>query len=85
MTELYSHIRQEVKDIAEGAWILTISQHTPAEAAKLLNTVVEYYKLIYTQEEIEFLQFYFKMKMMEMMKEGKVVLLFLVNLVAEKI
>ena len=50
MTELYSHIRQEVKDIAEGAWILTISQHTPAEAAKLLNTVVEYYKLIYTHD-----------------------------------
>ena len=69
MTELYSHIRQEVKDIAEGAWDLAIAQHTPAEAAELLNTVVEYHKLIYTQEEGEFLQFYFKMKMMEMMKE----------------
>ena len=67
MTELYSHIRQEVKDIAEGAWDLAIAQHTPAEAAELLNTVVEYHKLIYTQEEVEFLQFYFNMQM-EMIK-----------------
>ena len=69
MTELFDHIRQEVKDTAAGAWDLTISQHTPVEAAKLLNSVVEYYKLIWTEEEVEFLQFYFQMKIMEMMKE----------------
>ena len=69
MTELYSHIRQEVKDLARGSWKMAIAQHSPQEAAELLNTVVEYHKLIYTQEEVEFLQFYFKMKMMEMTKE----------------
>ena len=69
MIELFSHIRQEVKDTAEGAWNLTIAQNTPAQAAELLNSVVEYYKLLWTEEEVEFLQFYFKMKMMEMMKE----------------
>lgn len=69
MIELFSHIRQEVKDTAEGAWNLTIAQNTPAEAAELLNTIVEYYKLLWTEEEIEFLQFYFKTKMMEMMEE----------------
>lgn len=69
MTELYSNIRQEVKELAEGAWRLAITQHTPIEAAELLNTVVEYHKLIYTLEEVEFLQFYFKMKIMEMNKE----------------
>ena len=68
MLELFEHIRQEVKDTAEGAWNLTISQHTPAEAAKLLNTIVQYYSLIWTKEEVEFLQFYFQMKM-EMMKQ----------------
>ena len=68
MTELFSHIRQEVKDTAEGAWNLTITQNSPVEAAELLNTIVEYYKLIWTEEEVEFLQFYFRMKM-EMMKE----------------
>jgi hypothetical protein len=67
MVELFEHIRQEVKDTAEGAWDLAIAQHTPAEAAELLSTIVEYYKLIWTEEEVEFLQFYFRMKM-EMMK-----------------
>ena len=68
MLELFEHIRPEVKKVAEGAWKLTISQHTPQEAAELLNTITNYYKLIWTQEEVEFLQFYFKMQM-EMMKE----------------
>lgn len=69
MLELFEHIRPEVKRTAEGAWNLTIAQNNPMAAAKLLNEVVEYYKLIWTEEEVEFLQFYFKMKMMEMNKE----------------
>ena len=69
MTELYSNIRQEIKDTAKTAWELSIAQPTSVDAAELLNNVTEYYKLIWTEEEIEFLQFYFKMKMMEMMKE----------------
>ena len=36
--------------------------------ARFLNTVTEYYRNLYSEEEIEFLQFYFQMKM-EMMKE----------------
>ena len=69
MIELFDHIRPEVKRVAEGAWNLTISQHTPIEAASLLNTIVEYYRLIWTKEEVDFLQFYFQMKMVEMSKE----------------
>ena len=69
MTELFTHISQEVKDTAKGAWELTMEQNEPMQAAELLNAVVEYYKLIWTEEEVEFLQFYFKMKMREMMKE----------------
>lgn len=68
MLELFEHIRPEVKEIAEGAWNLTMAQNDPKRAAELLNTIVEYYKIIWTQEEVEFLQFYFRMKM-EMMKE----------------
>ena len=68
MIELFDHIRQEVKDVAEGAWDLVIAQHDAVEAAELLNTIVEYYKVIWTKEEVEFLQFYFRMKM-EMMKK----------------
>lgn len=68
MTELFTNIRQEVKSIAEGAWIIAINQFSPADAADILNNVVEYYKKTWTEEEIEFLQFYFNMKM-EAMKE----------------
>ncbi len=68
MTELFNNIRQEVKNTAASVWKLTIAQNTPTEAAKLLNTIVEYYKLIWTQEEVEFLQFYFQMQM-EMIKD----------------
>ena len=68
MLELFSHIRQEVKDVAEGAWHLAISQNTPDKAAELLSTVVEYYKVIWTKEEVDFLQFYFQMQM-EMMNK----------------
>ena len=69
MTELYSNIRQEVKYTAQTAWELSMAQPTSVDAAELLNNVTEYYKLIWTEEEVEFLQFYFKMKMMEMMKK----------------
>ena len=68
MIELFDNIRQEVKDTAETAWTLTMAQKNPIEASKLLNQITEYYKLIWTEEEVEFLQFYFQMKM-EMMKE----------------
>ena len=68
MLELFEHIRPEVKQVAEGAWNLTMAQNSPAKAAELLNTITEYYKLIWTEEEVGFLQFYFNMKM-EMMKE----------------
>ena len=68
MTELFTNIRQEVKNIAEGAWIIAINQFSPADAADILNNVVEYYRKTWTEEEIEFLQFYFNMKM-EAMKE----------------
>lgn len=68
MQELFNNVRQEVKDTAESAWNLAIVQRDPARAADFLDNVTNYYRNIYTNEEIEFLQFYFKMKV-EMMKD----------------
>ena len=68
MQELFNNVRQEVKDTAESAWNLAIAQHGPVRAADFLDNVTNYYRNIYTDEEIEFLQFYFKMKV-EMMKD----------------
>ena len=67
MLELFNNIRQEVKDTAESAWHLAIVQRDPARAADFLDNVTNYYRNLYTDEEIEFLQFYFKMKV-EMMQ-----------------
>ena len=68
MQEIFSNISNEVKETAQVAWNLAMMQRDPAKAADFLNNVTNYYRNLYTDEEIEFLQFYFQMKM-EMMKE----------------
>ena len=68
MQELFENVRDEVKSVAKTAWNLALSQPTPIKAAEFLNTVTNYYQLLYTEEEIEFLQFYFNMQL-EMMKK----------------
>ena len=68
MQEIFNNISDEVKEIAEVAWNLAMMQHDAIKAAKFLDTVINYYEKIMKEEEIEFLRFYFNMKM-EMMKE----------------
>lgn len=68
MTELFSNISNEVKNAADAAWDIAMSQKNPASAADFLNIVTEYYRKKWTEEEIEFLQFYFYTQM-EMNKQ----------------
>ena len=68
MQELFENISEGVKLTARTAWNLALAQHDPVKAADFLNNVTNYYSHLYTEEEIEFLRFYFKMQM-EMMKE----------------
>ena len=68
MQEIFENISEGVKQTAAIAWRLAMAQPTPAKAAEFLDTVTNYYKHLYTEEEIEFLQFYFNTQM-EMMKE----------------
>lgn len=67
MTELYEDISDELRSIAQTAWDIAFAQKTPMEAAEFLNTVTNYYNNTLTEEEVEFLQFYFQLRM-EMMK-----------------
>ena len=67
MTEIYANVRDDVKKIGELAWKIALAQNNPADAANFLNNVTNYYTHYYTEEEIEFLRFYFNMKM-EMIK-----------------
>ena len=68
MMEIYENISKVVRDLADTAWSLAMAQKNPVDAANFLNNVTNYYSNILTEEEVEFLQFYFNMKM-EMMKE----------------
>ena len=68
MTEIYANVRDNVKRVGEFAWKVALAQSNPADAATFLDNVTNYYKNYYTEEEIEFLQFYFHTQM-EMMKQ----------------
>lgn len=68
MIELFENVSDRTKEIAENAWNITMLQSNSIKAADFLNNVTNYYSSILTDEDVEFLQFYFNMKM-EMMKE----------------
>ena len=68
MTEIYANVRDDVKRIGDFAWKVALAQNNPADAAAFLDNVTNYYRHYYTEEEIEFLQFYFHTQM-EMMKQ----------------
>lgn len=68
MTEIFEDISDEIKQLADSTWAITLAQENPIKAAEFLNSVTNYYTNILTEREMEFLQFYFQMKM-EMMKE----------------
>ena len=68
MQEIFQNVSDRTKEIAEISWRLAVSQRNPIEAAEFLNTVTNYYDKILNEEDIEFMRFYFNMKM-EAMKE----------------
>ena len=68
MQEIFENVSDEVKEIADVAWRLALSQKDGVSAAKFLDNITNYYDKILNEEEVDFLRFYFNMKM-EMMKE----------------
>ena len=68
MVEIFADISDDVKRKAELIWKLSIGQSNPIKAAKLLNQFTEYYRKRWTEEEVDFLQFYFQTQM-EMNRE----------------
>lgn len=68
MIELFTNIRQEVKEIAETSVDLALIQKDPKRAAVFLDSVVRYYTNFYTDEEINFLKTYFQIKL-ELMQQ----------------
>ena len=68
MEEIFKNVSDRVKGIASTVWSLAMAQDNPIKAAEFLNTATNYYDKMLTDEEIDFLRFYFNMKM-EAMKE----------------
>ena len=68
MTELFTNITDDKKSLATTIWYLAYAQKNPVAAANFLHNATEYYRNILSDEEIEFLQFYFNLQM-EMMND----------------
>ena len=68
MQEIFENVSDKTKEIAEMAWRLAMAQDNPMDAADFLNNITNYYDKILSEEEVNFLRFYFNMKM-ELMKE----------------
>ena len=67
MTEIFTNVSDYIKRVAEDYWKLAQFRKTPVEMAEFLNNATNSCKDICTPEEVDFLRFYFNMKM-EMMK-----------------
>lgn len=63
MTELYENISDDIRQKADIIWRMALAQPNPILAAKFLQDITNYYSTRWTEEEIEFLQFYFRTQM----------------------
>ena len=63
MTEIYENISDSVKRQADIIWRMALAQPNPLLAAQFLEDITNYYSTRWTEEEVDFLQFYFRTKM----------------------
>ena len=63
MIEIFTNISDDVKQKAEIMWKMALWQPNPVKAAELLNILTEYYRKRWTEEEVDFLRFYFQTQM----------------------
>lgn len=63
MTEIFTNINDDLKKKAEIIWNMTLTYNNPREAAEFLHLMTEEYRKVLTDEEMDFLQFYFQMQM----------------------
>lgn len=70
MTEIYANVRDRLKDDLEAAWSLVLQQKDPISAVDFLNKATEYLTTTcISEEEVDFIRFYFNLKMAEMIRE----------------
>ena len=64
MTEIFTDISEEAKRTAETAWDLA-QNLDPVQASNFINNVTLYFSNILNENEINFIRFYFNMKLEE--------------------
>ena len=67
MVEIYSDIKEEVRLFAQNAWRVSLTMNSPKESAEFLTNCLVLAEQEYTEEEINFIKFYFQTQM-EMVK-----------------
>ncbi len=67
MIEIFPNIPQEVRNSAAMMFDLASMQHNPLKMVQMLN---EYTNTCENEEEIEFLRFYFNLRMEQMKNES---------------
>lgn len=68
MIEIFPNVSDIIRESANLIWNLALNKDNPIDIANFLNEKTNEYREFCTEEEIEFLQFFFNMQM-EMMKE----------------
>ena len=68
MTEIFADISDDVRSKAEIMWKIALGQDNPIKAAQFLHDMIDYYSNRWTEEEVNFLDFYFQTQM-EMNKQ----------------
>lgn len=66
MTEIFTNINQNTKELAEVLWMIAQAQPTPIAALNYINSNLNYCRNFLSNEEMDFLEFYFNMKMEEL-------------------
>ena len=66
MEELYPNISKEIRDEVAMAWRVARTMQ-PLESANFINTYTNYFATHHTEEETDFVRFYFNLQL-EMIK-----------------
>lgn len=62
MQEIFNNISDEVKNVARTTWNIALTRPNPILAAEFLKSVTDEYSKIYSEEEMQFFDFYFNMQ-----------------------
>lgn len=67
MVELFKNVSQKIKNETKLLFEICLLKHGPHESAKIL---LNFQKTLQTEEERDYVDFYFNMRMLQLREEG---------------